>query len=355
MAGRKKSKFGIEPVVIPETETAARKKSKGPMSAAVRDAAGSLTETVAARTEARKRNAEDANAFRTAQQEGRVLRYINVGDVHTDDLPRDRLDLESLALSEEMDELKASIRAQGQQEAIEIFTDENGGFQLVKGWRRLHALKSLLDETGEEKFSQILARVDVRSEVRVEVYQRMVEENIIRQDLSLAEMAHVALVAGRDSLVEVGNAGDVVTRIFSSLAKQKRTYIRLFVELLEKLGDDLRFPKDLSRDLGAELAYKLRSSGVDIEKLRSELREVEESGEQDQVIRRFLDASKGEVSEPAKRSEPRVRKFEVRVGDTKLTAKSGELRLKSSIDYSQVPRDRLELALAAFNKVIEAK
>lgn len=144
-----------------------------------------------------------------------------------------------------------------------------------------------------------------------------------------------------------------VTRIFSSLAKQKRTYIRLFVELLEKLGADLRFPKALSRDLGAELAYKLRSPSVNIGALRDELRVVEEPSQQDEAIRRFLAAEAGVTSPSQKSSQSRARKFEVRVGDTKLTAKSGELRLKSSIDYSQVPRERLEQALTAFNKVIE--
>ena len=354
MADRKRSKFGIEPVTIPSEKSSDRRKSKGPMSAAVQDAAGSLTETVAARTEARKRNTEDANAFRVAQQEGRILQYLSVSYVHTDDLPRDRLDLDSLASSEEMDELKASIRAQGQQEAIEVFTDENGSHQLVKGWRRLHALKSLFQETGEVRFSQVLARVDVRSVDRVEIYQRMVEENIIRQDLSLAEMAHVAIVAKQDTSVEVDDVGDVVTRIFSSLAKQKRTYIRLFVELLEKLEADLKFPKALSRDLGAELAHKLRSKGVAIEAFRAELKVVESAARQEEVIRHFLSVSKEGRSPPASQSS-RARKFEVRVGDTKLTAKSGELRLKSPIDYSQVSRERLEQALLAFNEVIEGK
>ena len=65
----KSNKFGFEPI-SPETPLR-RERSVGPMGAAVREAAESLSETTEAKVEQRRKNAEDAKAFRAAQDEGR--------------------------------------------------------------------------------------------------------------------------------------------------------------------------------------------------------------------------------------------------------------------------------------------
>lgn len=126
----KSNKFGFAPL---ETEPPQRReRSVGPMGAAVREAAESLTDATEAKVEKRRQNAVDAEAFRTAQDEGRVLMSLELSQIATDDLPRDRMDLEAVAASDEMEELKASIRERGQKEPIEVYPGPDGSFQLKK-------------------------------------------------------------------------------------------------------------------------------------------------------------------------------------------------------------------------------
>jgi ParB family chromosome partitioning protein len=157
-----------------------------------------------------------------------VLNVLAIDDVRVDGLPRDRLDLEGVAAAEEMDELKASIRARGQREPIEVYVDAAGRFQLKKGWRRLTALRSLLEETGDARFATVVARIGASDDDRVALYVDMVEENAVRQDLTFAEMAAVALKAAQDPAAGLGSVDEAVSRLYASLQKTKRSYIRQF-------------------------------------------------------------------------------------------------------------------------------
>ena len=164
MAG--KNKFGFEPLE-PTPAKRARERTPGPMGVAVRDAAENMTVATEAKVEQRRRNAEDAKAYRAAQADGRLLQRLPVGNLATDDLPRDRLELEAVARSDEMEELKASIRARGQKEPIEVYRDATGTFQLKKGWRRLTALRQLLEETGDDQYAEVISRVETGPEDRL--------------------------------------------------------------------------------------------------------------------------------------------------------------------------------------------
>lgn len=206
----KSNKFGFAPV---EAKTAKpRERSVGPMGAAVRDAAETLTESTEAKVELRRQNAEDAKAFRAAAADGLVLERVPVDDIQTTDLPRDRMDLEAVAASDEMEELKDSIRARGQKEPIEVYEGE-GGLQLKKGWRRLTALRQLFAETGDDAFSTVVARVSREVENRLARYVDMVEENVVREDLTFAEMAQVAILAAKDGSVDEVSAETLVGRL----------------------------------------------------------------------------------------------------------------------------------------------
>ena len=152
------NKFGFGPIETPKSAEP-RARSVGPMGAAVRDAAENLQETTEAKIEQRRQNAEDAKAFRSAREEGRVLLSVVLSDVQTNDLPRDRLELDAVASSVEMEELKASIRERGQKEPVELYRDGAGALQLKKGWRRFTALSQLFAETGDARFSTIVARI----------------------------------------------------------------------------------------------------------------------------------------------------------------------------------------------------
>jgi ParB family chromosome partitioning protein len=346
-----KNKFGFAPV----DQTEARKRterSPGPMGVAVRDAAETLSETTEAKVAQRRQNAEDARQYRDAKEGGRLLVDLALEKVLTDDLPRDRIDLEEVAVADEMEELKASIKARGQKEPIEVYEDGQGGYQLKKGWRRLTALSQLLAETGDPRFATVVARIETGAADRVLRYIDMVEENVVREDLTFAEMAQVAITAAADPEVPEDDPAELVTRLYGALHKTKRSYIRSFVYLLSSLGDNLRFPRAVARNLGVDVARSIRSEGQ-VASLASALAACETEEAQTRVLSEYVETAKRASTQPKGKTPPR-QKFEFFVGKTKVTARDGEMRIVSDRDFANTPKDVLEAAIAAFEEALLA-
>ncbi len=344
-----KNKFGFDPL---ETKAVApkRERAPGPMGAAVREAAESLSEATEAKVEQRRQNAADAKEYRAAQVEGRVLMTLPLAEVHTDDLPRDRLELENVAASVEMEELKSSIVARGQKEPVEVYEGEDGRYQLKKGWRRFTALSQLSEETGEAQYGEIIARLAAPGEVRISRYIDMVEENVVREDLSFAEMAQVAIVAAGDGEIGESDPEALVLRLYGNLHKMKRSYIRAFVQLLVACGDCLQWPKDVARNLGVDVVRQIKSGEVDVEALRDALARCNSREEQAGVLGAFAKPAKvvGEARAPRE-------KFEFHVEGLKVTARKGECRIVGAVDYTEVPRDQLEAAVRAFEAALRGR
>lgn len=347
-----KNKFGFAPLETKSVPTR-RDRTPGPMGAAVRDTAESLQEATEAKVEQRRRNAEDAKAFRTAQEDGLVLQRLPVGNIKTDDLPRDRLQLDVIAQSDEMEELKASIRERGQKEPIEVYVDADGAYQLKKGWRRLTALQQLLSETGDDAFADVVARVEHTGEDRISRYIDMVEENVVREDLSFAEMAQVAITAAQDGAVDEHDPNELVNRLYGSLHKTKRSYIKGFIFMMMVLGDSLKFPKTISRNLGVEVSRAITSKAA-VEALRLKLEAVATPEAQNDLLAAFVKDAKDTPAEEGGDQVPR-QKFEFYVGKTKVTARAGECRIVSDRDFATIPKGALERAVAAFEDALEAK
>ncbi|WP_037309664.1 ParB/RepB/Spo0J family partition protein [Ruegeria halocynthiae] len=345
------NKFGFTPIDENDLKKS-RRRDVGPMGAAVRETASSLNESTESRVEQRRQNASDAKKYRTARDEGRVLVAVGINEILTSDLPRDRLDLSAVASSDEMDELKASIQERGQKEPIELYKDPDGCFQLKKGWRRLTALRQLFEETGDERFFSVTARVAEVQSDRIDLYIDMVEENVVREDLTFAEMAQVAILASRDADLGAGDPEALVGRLYSSLHKMKRSYIRSFVYLLNELEDDLRFPKAVSRNLGVEVARKLRASSGSAAKLRDVLARASTSSEQNEALDAFLADPDVELSSGKPREKSESVKYEFHVGASKVTARRGECRILSGQDFSSVDRSKLQRAVEAFEAVL---
>lgn len=346
---KRTNRFGIGPL-DPELPPARPPRDPGPMGAAVRDSAEAMQASSEALVEQRRQNAADAREFRRAQDEGRVLVRIPLNEIRLDDLPRDRLDLEAVAASDEMEELRASIRARGQKEPIEVYLDAAGRIQLKKGWRRLTALRQLHAETGDERFAFAVARNSGGGQDRVDLYIDMVEENLVREDLTFAEMAQVAIDAARDPATGLADPEAAVGRLYGALHKMKRSYIRSFVALLSMLGDDLRFPKAVSRNLGVEVERRLREGQGDAATLRTRLAAAADEAEQTAILTRFASQV---PARPPEAASPAREKFEFRCGAAKVTARAGECRIKARVDFSALDRAVLERAVQAFNAVIE--
>jgi len=345
-----KNKFGFAPV---DTTTPSKRRARepGPMGAAVRDVAENLQEATEAKIEQRRRNADDAKTFREAQAQGRVLQQIPLSEIFTDDLPRDRLALDDVAQSDEMEELKASIRERGQREPVEVYIGPNGRFQLKKGWRRFTALSQLFAQTREDRFGVITARVEAGEEDRVSRYVDMVEENVVREDLTFAEMAQVAITAANDDAVAEVDPAEMVIRLYGALHKTKRSYIKNFVFLLSALGDSLNWPKAIPRNLGVDVARSLRSV-EQAEELKTKLAACESAEAQNDALKAFVDAASKQGRATPERSEPK-QKFEFFVGQTKVTARQGECRLVSEHDFATMPKKLLEDAVRAFEDVLK--
>lgn len=320
----------------------------GPMGVAGREVAENVAAATEAQVDARRRNAADAKEWRDASAEGRVLLRVPIDEIADDDLPRDRLGLADLAQSDEMEELKASIRARGQREPIELYRDAEGRLQLKKGWRRVAALKALRAETGDDRFAEALARIDQgppaeaeAQAARVGLYVDMVEENAVREDLTFAEMANLVLEAAADPRTGLATHEEAVGRLYGSLARMKRSNIRRFVTLMRLLGDSLPFPKAIGRDLGADVGRRLEETPALAEALRRSLAGVKSPEKQNAAL-------KAALAEPVRRRNRRFSR-----GPLSATVSTHEVRIQTAFPVGTMSDHRLEAAIDAFLDAIE--
>lgn len=67
-------------------------------------------------------------------------------------------------------------------------------FELSQSFRRLSAFRELLEETGDSRYARIPATLQARGAQLDHLYRRMVDENLVRRDISFAEMARLAML-----------------------------------------------------------------------------------------------------------------------------------------------------------------
>lgn len=195
------------------------------------------------------RNSADAEAWRHALQEGRVISELPLEAIELDHLVRDRM----VAEAAEMDELKTSIRAHGLRLPIEVIALPGGRYGLVSGWRRMTALQQLQAE--DAAFRSVKAIIRAPYEAGA-IYTAMVEENELRAQISPYERGRIAVIAA-----ELGAFIDTeaaIETIFAAASRAKRSKIRSFALVHDELGDMLNYPTDLSERNGLRLAYALR-------------------------------------------------------------------------------------------------
>jgi ParB family chromosome partitioning protein len=318
------------------------------MGSAGREVAESLAAATEAQVEARRQNAVDAKAWRAAEAEGRVLVAVPLGEIAEGDLPRDRLDLEGVAASEAMEELKASIRARGQREPVELYRDREGRLQIKKGWRRITALRALYAETAEARFATVLARIDEDGQqntaARIGLYIDMVEENAVREDLTFAEMAQLVIAACDDPRTEFRDHDEALSRLYASLHKMKRSNIRQFVRLLTTLGETLKWPKAVGRDLGTAVARRLAEDRSLGPRLRTALAGADSAERQNAILKAALTGTTPAAFKPQMRH--------LALPGLSATITGSKARLVLEADLDAVPEERLAAALAAFRDAL---
>ena len=215
---------------------------------------------VASDTAAHAAFEEVAEALGAARREGRLIQSLPLETIEVDHLVRDRMALDGA----EMEALKGSLTARGQQTPVEVVDLGAGRFGLISGWRRIEALRQL----GQ---GSVLALV--RSPQGADAaYVAMVEENEIRAGLSFYERARLAVEAARIGVYP--DTARAVQGLFANASASKRSKILNFVSVHMALGSVLRFPSAIPERLGLALAAAIDGQAGFAKRLRDALRKT---------------------------------------------------------------------------------
>lgn len=111
-------------------------------------------------------------------------------------------------------------------------------FELIQGFRRLTAFKQLAEETGDLRYTRIPAAMVPRGAPLVDLYRKMVDENLIRKDLSFGEMAQLALSYARDEGIPDGEAIPRALRLDRDFSAVPRAKLQQGIEAFLATLDD---------------------------------------------------------------------------------------------------------------------
>jgi ParB family chromosome partitioning protein len=376
---RRRRIFDIDlPKEAPDAaEAPVDRERRGPMATALRETAETLRERQDIEAGIRAENDALAHDYVRLRREGLVIQLAPVELVDATKLARDR----ASDRDPELAELKASILALGLSNPIRVEPTSDGRFELIQGWRRLRAFRELEAEHGDGRFARIPACHAPVSDALETSYRRMVDENLVRKDVSFAEMARLAQRYAADPAVACDDVDEAVAALFRSAGYQKRSYIRAFAALLDGLGDSLAHPEALSRNLGLDLRRALDRTPGFAQALRARLAVApDRTAEDETVILRdalaALDAAQsaaaagtaagpggaardGAAVEDAapgtlrRASQPPSARalslvLKTRAGLMRCVASDGRLILRGAALSGAVSAERLEAALSAF-------
>ena len=355
---KKRLTFDID---LPEEESFVAKPSaalprRGPMAAAISENADSLRERQAIAAEIQSENEALATEHVRLKRMGLITDLVPLDQIETYKLTRDRATGDDL----ELIELVASIRDVGLSNPIRVEERGDGKFELVQGYRRLSAYRVLLQETGDiSLWGQIPAAIMQRGETMEMLYRRMVDENMVRKDVSFAEMAMMAINFAIDPTTVEHDADRAVAQLFQSASYSKRSYIRGFLPMMQVLGEHLKFYQHIPRALGLRVSEELAERPEIGGQIRAELKEWDNRSVMDEldVLRRAIGAigDDGDLlvrTKPARlakhASESKAKTtFHIasRLGSARCAAANGRLEIKLDRDFSAMDRKKLEDAV----------
>ena len=290
--------------------------------------------------------------------QGPQILFIPLDAITTTKLKRDR----ACHIDPEIDDLKASILATGLSNPIRIDISRPGQIELVQGWRRLAAFRALYAETGLENFAEIAA-IPVADYTPIDqLYRRMVDENLVRKNLSWAEMGRIATIYRYDRATACPTLDDAIDELFASTSRQRRNYIRHFAELMVRLEKVLEFPEAIPRALGVNLNLALKHDPGRSAALHKALRDHpdRDAAAELEILRLFAaDAETPQItahlsprgqarSHAAAKPRGEMIRLTLLGGAVTCTIAPGEIALQLDRDFTHTPRNRLETAIAAF-------
>lgn len=327
---------------------------RGPMASAVRETAESLTSRADMEAQIRAENDRLAHEHVRLKKAGLITDLIPVDAIVATKLIRDR----AQDGQDDLSELKESIRAIGLSNPIQVEQVGEGQYELIQGFRRLSAWRALLAETGDsDTWGRVPATILARGETLESLYRRMVDENLVRKDISFAEMAMLARDYAADPATAIDDVDTAVLELYRSANKQKRSYVRAFAQMLEEVGSGLIYPQAIPRALGLDLRKRLQESPDLAARILRDLAALptpRTSAAELAVLTRHAGAAASDSVTKAPRSpqQPRPARTTFRIeragGPARVTASHGRLELRLDTDFSAKDRRRLEEALTAF-------
>lgn len=349
MSKRRVFDIDFDDTAVPAGTEEAAETRRGPMAAAITENAEALGARQAAEAAIRAENDRLAHEYVALKKNGQIVGLVGLEEIRADKLIRDRV----VDRDPELEELKASIKAVGLSNPIHV-EEVADGFELIQGFRRLSAYRELLAETGEDKYARIPATLQARGAQVEHLYRRMVDENMVRRDISFAEMAQLAMSYGDRTGATIGYGGDPVDVLFASAGRQKRSYIRHFAQLLRALGDTLKHPEAIPRATGLSLVKLMDTQPRFAGQMRGLLQ-----GHPDRDAATELALLRGAVAKGAtkpKAAKPPAPKSSARTtiklnrpeGTARCTASAGKFEVLLDQDFGAVDPRRLELAARAF-------
>ncbi|NVO56679.1 ParB N-terminal domain-containing protein [Rhodobacteraceae bacterium B1Z28] len=351
---RKRRMFDIDippmdDIPVGKVPDKALEKRRGPMATAISENANALRDQQSTEETIRAENDRLAHELVRLRSEGLVTEHVALADVVTEKLTRDR----KVGPDPELEELKDSIRDIGLSNPIQLERRSDGRFDLIQGMRRLSAYRALHEETGESIYAKIPAGISDAT-VLNDSYRRMVDENLIRKDISFAEMGALARAFTEDPANDCSDVDKAVAILFKSASYTKRSYIRAFASLLMMLDKVLMHPNDIPRNLGVELKRKLDANPGLIRQVSNALMaEPDRDGAHEvAILRTFVTSGAGAAKKPIATPSSKTRRakttFQVsgRAGVAKCSASSGRIELRYDLDFTRVDRAKLEQAIA---------
>lgn len=339
----------------PAPETPARDGRRGPMAAAITENADALREREEVEGRIRAENDRLAHEHVRLKKAGLVIDLLPIDAIAADKLIRDR----NPDRDDDLDELKASILAVGLSNPIRVEAMGQGVYELVQGYRRLTAYRELFAETGDERFSTIPAGLTAHGEQLELLYRRMVDENLVRRDISFAEMAQLVRAYYQDPGTAATTLDEAVAALFSSASRQKRSYIRHFVTMLEAIGSQLKFPQAIPRALGLQLEKRISHEPAAAGQMAAALSAaMAETPEAELAVLKELAApqreTKPSMPKPAARGAAKTTfRQDVSGGNVRCAAAEGRVELRMNRDFSNIDRHRLRAAVNAFFQALD--
>lgn len=339
----------------PEIETKSAR--RGPMASAIGEVGDARRYREKMEAEIRAENDALAHELVRLKTLGLVTDLVPLDAVRTTKLTRDRRMSDDLDLGD----LKASLREIGLSNPIRVEANGQGGYELVQGLRRLSAYRALYAETGDERWARIPAGIMAVGESDAGLYRRMVDENLIRKDVSFAEMAQLARAYAADGVDGCGSVDAAVNALYASVAPQKRSYIRRFALVMARVEKLLSHPSAMPRAVGLALADRLEADPGFVATLREALLADPERDAEAEVaiLRQVIDGQAVPVPAKTRGAPKRARgrvALSVPVGPgVRATATLGKIELRADVDFGAVDRAKLEQAIAAFWREIDGE